>query len=185
MGAGSQDMYEDEFNEEEVTTEYVQCAGVLINLHTVVSDTLHDEPLNSAHSKEVARDMDEMNKLIKEKVIIRDTGEGIILKNGQPAYSLYGDRTHLYIPRRYWLDWGKNRHRHVRRLGHAPEWTGMLLTASDGQVCCAAWVEQTLSAKTVKNLTWLLFYVPPYFEFQLGRASAVLDASTECSRLGT
>ena len=128
--------------------------------------------------------MNEMNKLIKEKVIIRDMGEEIILKTGQPAYSLYGDRTHLYIPWRCWLDWGENRHPHVRRLGHAPEWTGLLLTSSDGQVCCAAWVEQTLSAKTVKNLTWLLLYVPPDFEFQLGRAYAVSGHIHRMLKLG-
>ena len=35
-------------------TKYVQRADVLINTHTVVSGTVHAEPLNSVHSKEVA-----------------------------------------------------------------------------------------------------------------------------------
>merc|ERR1711898_30467 len=37
-----------------------------------------------------------MNKLIEEKVVRRTLSE-IKLKNGQPAISLYGDFTHLYI----------------------------------------------------------------------------------------
>ena len=40
--------------------------------------------------------MEEMNTLIEEKVI-RKTLEDIILKNGQPALTLYDDSTHLYI----------------------------------------------------------------------------------------
>merc|ERR1712122_435311 len=44
-----------------------------------------------------APSMDEMNKLIEEKVI-RKTLEEIILKNGQPAVTLYDTNTvHLYI----------------------------------------------------------------------------------------
>ena len=58
---------------EEVMTEYVQRANKLIT-HTVVSNTLHAEPLNLVNSKEVAGYMDEMNKLIEEKVIAEDTG---------------------------------------------------------------------------------------------------------------
>ena len=92
MDQGS--LHEDEFTEE-VTTEHVQRADVLIT-HTVVSDTLHAELLNSVHSRAVAGYMDEMNKLIEKKVIAEDTGEDIILKNGQSAFSLYGDRTHEY-----------------------------------------------------------------------------------------
>ena len=65
---GMHDRAEVEFVDE-VTTEYVQRADVLIT-HTVVSDTLHAEPLNSVHSKEVAGYSDEMNKLIEEKVIM-------------------------------------------------------------------------------------------------------------------
>jgi S-adenosylmethionine synthetase len=40
--------------------------------------------------------MEEMNKLIEEKVIKRTLSE-IILKNGKPALTLFGDHTHLYI----------------------------------------------------------------------------------------
>merc|ERR1712036_103103 len=39
---------------------------------------------------------EEMNKLI-EKEVIQETLKEIILKNGQPAVSLYGDHTHLHI----------------------------------------------------------------------------------------
>ena len=111
VGVGHQGMHvraEDEF-EEEATTEYVQRAEVLINLHTVVSDTLHAEPLNSAHSKEVAKYLEEMNRFIEEKVIMR---EEFILKNGTPAMNVYSDRTHLYTAPsgRCWLDWRENRH---------------------------------------------------------------------------
>ena len=49
---------------EEVTTEYVQRADVLIT-HTAVYDTLHAEPLNSVHDKEVAGYMDQMIKFIR------------------------------------------------------------------------------------------------------------------------
>ena len=48
----------------------------------------------------------------------------------------------------------------------------MLLTSADSQVCCDERAEQTLSAKTVKDLIWLRFYVPPDFEFQHGRVNA-------------
>merc|ERR1711930_46092 len=45
---------------------------------------------------ETAPSMDEMNKLIEEKVV-KKTLESIILKNGKPAITLFGDFTHLYI----------------------------------------------------------------------------------------
>merc|ERR1712056_68486 len=45
---------------------------------------------------ETAPSMEEMNKLIEEKVIKRTLSE-IILKNGKPALTLFGDHTHLYI----------------------------------------------------------------------------------------
>ena len=163
-------MHEDEFKEE-VTTEPAQRADVLIT-HTVVLDTLHAEPLNSVHSKEVAGYWDVMNKIIEEKEI---AGEEIIPRNGMPAFSLY-KRPHAYIAtsERCWLGWVKNRHRYVRRLGNAPIWTGLLLTSSDGQVCHEERAEQTLSTdKTVKDLTWLPFCVPPNFELQPGRVNAV------------
>merc|ERR1712176_921237 len=43
-----------------------------------------------------APSMKEMNELIVEKVVKRTLAE-IKLKNGQPALSLFGDHTHLYI----------------------------------------------------------------------------------------
>merc|ERR1711978_713436 len=45
---------------------------------------------------EAAPSMEEMNKLIIEKVVKRTLSE-IILKNGKPALTLYGDHTHNYI----------------------------------------------------------------------------------------
>merc|ERR1712056_2123 len=45
---------------------------------------------------ETAPSMEEMNKLIEEKVIKRTLSE-IILKNGKPALTLFGDHTHLHI----------------------------------------------------------------------------------------
>ena len=149
---------------EEVMTEYIQRANKLIT-HTVVSDTLHAEPLNLVNSKVVAGYMDEMNKLIEGEGDRGGHGEEIILKNGKPAFSLFGDRTHAYTPRRCWLDWGENRHRYVRRLGCTPARTGLRYEER---------VEQSLSAdKTVKNLTCLLFDVPTDLGLQLGRANAV------------
>ena len=93
-GAGDQGiMHEYEF-------EDAERAGVPPNIQTV-----HAEPLNSVHCKEVTGYWDEMKKLIEDKVIIGNTGEEIILKNGQPAFSLYSDRTHLQTCP--WLDWMK------------------------------------------------------------------------------
>merc|ERR1712113_1269638 len=62
-------------------------------------------PLKATRKKEVegydgadetAPSMEEMNKLIIEKVVKRTLSE-IILKNGKPALTLYGDHTHNYI----------------------------------------------------------------------------------------
>ena len=92
--------------------------------------------------------MEEMG--IEEKVI---GGREFIHKHGQPELTMYSDRLHLYSQSsgrcRLWM---KNHRRYVRRVGHAPVWTDLLLTSADGQVCCEEWAEQTLSAKTVKNL---------------------------------
>merc|ERR1711865_516281 len=74
-------------------------------IHTVVISTQHAEPLKAKRTKEVegysgpeatAPSMEEMNKLIIEKVVKRTLSE-IKLKNGEPALSLYGDHTHNYI----------------------------------------------------------------------------------------
>jgi S-adenosylmethionine synthetase len=92
----------------QVTIEYLQKADGSVEprkIHTVVISTQHAEPLKATRSKEVAGytgeemtapSMEEMNKLI-EKEVIRKTLEEIKLKNGEPALTLYGDHTHLYI----------------------------------------------------------------------------------------
>merc|ERR1711972_1058527 len=63
------------------------------------------EPLKATRCKEVegytgadetAPSMEDMNKLIIEKVV-KKTLSDIILKNGKPALTLYGDHTHNYI----------------------------------------------------------------------------------------
>merc|ERR1711957_1158268 len=74
-------------------------------IHTVVISTQHAEPLKATRVKEVegytgadetAPNMEEMNRLIIEKVV-KKTLEEITLKSGKPAISLYGDFTHLHI----------------------------------------------------------------------------------------
>merc|ERR1712023_375682 len=92
----------------QVTIEYQQKADGSVEptkIHTVVISTQHAEPNKATRKKEVegyegadetAPSMEEMNKLIIEKVVKRTLSE-IILKNGQPALTLYGDHTHNYI----------------------------------------------------------------------------------------
>merc|ERR1712039_83967 len=92
----------------QVTIEYQQKADGSVEptkIHTVVISTQHAEPLKATRKKEVegydgadetAPSMEEMNKLIIEKVVKRTLSE-IILKNGKPALTLYGDHTHNYI----------------------------------------------------------------------------------------
>merc|ERR1712070_49599 len=92
----------------QVTIEYLQKADGSVEpkkIHTVVISTQHAEPSKASRKKEVAGytgadetapSMEEMNKLIVEKVI-KKTLEEIKLKNGKPAISLYGDFTHLHI----------------------------------------------------------------------------------------
>merc|ERR1711933_165190 len=92
----------------QVTIEYTQKADGSVEpqkIHTVVISTQHAEPSKATRCKEVAGypgpdatapSMDEMNKLIEEKVV-KGTLEEIILKNGKPAITLYGDHTHNYI----------------------------------------------------------------------------------------
>merc|ERR1711907_921293 len=74
-------------------------------IHTVVISTQHAEPLKAVRTKEcagysgpemTAPSMEDMNKAIVEHVI-KATLKEIILKNGQPAISLFGDHTHLHI----------------------------------------------------------------------------------------
>merc|ERR1712153_269649 len=92
----------------QVTIEYMQHADGAVEplkIHTVVISTQHAEPLKAIRSKEctgytgtemTAPSMEEMNRLIVEKVI-RATLASIILKNGAPALSLYGEHTHLHL----------------------------------------------------------------------------------------
>jgi len=92
----------------QVTIEYTQHADGSVEplkVHTVVISTQHAEPSKATRCKEVAGykgkdetapSMEEMNKLIVEKVV-KKTLEEITLKNGKPAISLYGDFTHLHI----------------------------------------------------------------------------------------
>jgi len=92
----------------QVTIEYLQKADGAVEpkkIHTVVISSQHAEPSKAVRSKECsgysgpemsAPSMEEMNKLIVDKVI-KTTLSEIKLKNGQPAISLYGDFTHLHI----------------------------------------------------------------------------------------
>jgi S-adenosylmethionine synthetase len=92
----------------QVTIEYTSKEDGSVEpkkIHTVVISTQHAEPSKATRCKEVAGytgpdatapSMEEMNKLIEEKVI-RKTLEEITLKNGKSALTLYGDHTHLHI----------------------------------------------------------------------------------------
>merc|ERR1712203_933136 len=92
----------------QVTIKYVQKADGSVEpqqIHTVVISTQNAEPGKAVRTKEVegyageemtAPSMEDMNKLIEEKVI-QATLKEIMLKNGQPAISLYGAHTHNYI----------------------------------------------------------------------------------------
>merc|ERR1712151_409783 len=92
----------------QVTIEYQQKSDGSVEptkIHTVVISTQHAEPLKATRVKEVegfsgpdetAPSMEDMNKLIIEKVVKRTLSD-IILKNGQPALTLYGEHTHNYI----------------------------------------------------------------------------------------
>jgi len=92
----------------QVTIEYRQQEDgsvVPTKIHTVVISTQHAEPLQAKRSKEcagysgaeeTAPSMEEMNKLIVEKVVKRTLAE-IKLKDGSQALTLYGDHTHLHI----------------------------------------------------------------------------------------
>jgi len=92
----------------QVTIEYEQQLDGSVEpkkIHTVVISTQHAEPGKAVRTKEVegysgpeatAPSMEDMNKEIIEKVVKRTLSE-IMLKNGKPALSLYGDHTHNYI----------------------------------------------------------------------------------------
>lgn len=92
----------------QVTIQYKQKSDGSVEplkIHTVVISTQHAEPLKALRSKEVAGytgeestapSMEEMNKLIVEKVV-KKTLSDIKLKSGESALTLYGDHTHLHI----------------------------------------------------------------------------------------
>merc|ERR1711968_393311 len=92
----------------QVTIEYLQKADGSVEplrIHTVVISTQHAEPLEAVRSKEcagykgedaTAPSMEEMNKLIIQEVVVKTLSE-IILKNGKPALTLYGDHTNMHI----------------------------------------------------------------------------------------
>merc|ERR1719473_483970 len=76
-----------------------------LKIHTVVISTQHADPSKAKRSEEVegykgpeavAPSFLAMNDLIVKEVIVKCLEE-IILKNGKPALSLYGDHTHLHI----------------------------------------------------------------------------------------
>jgi len=92
----------------QVTIEYLQRSDGSVEpkrIHTVVISTQHAEPSKATRRKEVsgytgpdetAPSMERMNELIVEEVV-KKTLQEIILKNGQPALTLFGDFTHLHI----------------------------------------------------------------------------------------
>jgi len=92
----------------QVTIQYLQKADGSVQplkIHTVVISTQHAEPLVAKRSKEcegytgeemIAPSMEDMNKLIEQKVI-RATLREIKLKNGKPALTLYGKHTHKHL----------------------------------------------------------------------------------------
>merc|ERR1719311_252854 len=92
----------------QVTIEYLQKADGSVEpqkIHTVVISTQLAEPSKATRCKEVAGytgpdatapSMEEMNKLIVEEVVVKTLSE-IILKNGKPALTLYGDHTNMHI----------------------------------------------------------------------------------------
>merc|ERR1712003_123534 len=86
----------------QVTIQYQQKKDGSVEpqkIHTVVISTQHAEPLKATRRKEVAGysgpdatapSMEEMNKLIEEKVVRRTLQENI-LKNGDAALTLFSD----------------------------------------------------------------------------------------------
>merc|ERR1711968_153549 len=92
----------------QVTIEYLQKEDGSVEpqkIHTVLISTQHAEPSKAVRTKEcagytgpemTAPSMEDMNKAIVEDVV-KATLKEIILKNGQPAISLFGDHTHLHI----------------------------------------------------------------------------------------
>merc|ERR1712217_651493 len=92
----------------QVTIQYLQKEDGSVEpqkIHTIVISTQHAEPLKATRSKEVAGytgpdatapSMEEMNKLILEKVV-KATLQEIKLKNGSTAMTLFSDdSTHAW-----------------------------------------------------------------------------------------
>merc|ERR1711935_1185650 len=92
----------------QVTIQYLQKADGSVQplkIRTVVISSQHAEPGKAVRSKEcegytgdemTAPSMEDMNKALEEHVI-RATLASIMLKNGAPALSLYGEHTHLHL----------------------------------------------------------------------------------------
>merc|ERR1711904_164895 len=92
----------------QVTIEYMQNDDGSVEplkIHTVVISSQHAEPKKATKCKEMegytgadatAPSMEEMNQLITKEVVEK-TLEEIILKNGQPAITLYGAHTNMHI----------------------------------------------------------------------------------------
>merc|ERR1712110_305241 len=92
----------------QVTIEYLMKADGSVQpkkIHTVVISTQHANPGVATRRNEVvgytgadekAPSMEEMNKLILERVV-KETLKEIKLKNGDSALTLFGDHTHLHI----------------------------------------------------------------------------------------
>jgi len=92
----------------QVTIEYLQKSDGSVEplkFHTIVISTQHAEPSKATRCKEVAGytgpdatapSMEEMNKLIEKEVVEKTLSE-IILKNGKPALTLYGEFTNKHI----------------------------------------------------------------------------------------
>merc|ERR1712078_462773 len=92
----------------QVTVEYKQKSDGSVEplkVHTVVISTQHAAPGTAKRSEEcsgytgsemIAPSMEQMNALIVEHVVKKTLSE-ILLKNGKPALTLYGDHTPLHI----------------------------------------------------------------------------------------
>merc|ERR1712031_119469 len=87
----------------QVTIEYKQKEDGSVEplkIHTVVISTQHAERSKECEGytgpEMTAPSMEDMNKALEEHVI-RATLASIILKNGAPALSLYGEHTHLHL----------------------------------------------------------------------------------------
>merc|ERR1712118_562221 len=84
----------------QVTIEYLQKEDGSVEpqkIHTVLISTQHAEPSKAVRSKECAGYTGSEMTAPSIEDIVKATLKKIILKNGQPAISLFGDHTHLHI----------------------------------------------------------------------------------------